>query len=80
MKKTALKLLIKVLYDEFNNIFLNVEFFFVIVVIKFVIQQKLFNLQCIINSNKENSRKVRAHNCLDIKRIKCKRIFISINI
>ncbi len=55
-KKIALQSLIKILYNEFNNLFLNVKSFFIQAVMKFVIQQKLLNLHYIINSNK-NSQK-----------------------
>ena len=55
-KKIALQSLIKILYNEFNNLFLNVKSFFIQAVMKFVIQQKLLNLHCIINNNK-NSQK-----------------------
>jgi len=47
-----LKPLIKVLYDEFNDLFLGVKSFFIKAVMKFVIQQKLSNLCCTADSNK----------------------------
>ena len=51
-EKAALRPLIKVLYDEFDDLFLNVESFFIRAVMKFVIQQKLLNLHCTADSNK----------------------------
>ncbi len=51
-EKTTLRPLIKVLYDEFNDLFLDVKSFFIKAVMKFVIQQKLSNLCCTANSNK----------------------------
>jgi len=51
-EKAALRPLIKVLYDEFDDLFLNAESFFIRAVMKFVIQQKLLNLCCTANSNK----------------------------
>ncbi len=51
-EKAALRPLIKVLYDEFDDLFLGVEPFFIRAVMKFVIQQKLLNLHCTADSNK----------------------------
>ena len=51
-EKATLRPLIKVLYDEFNDLFLDVKSFFIKAVMKFVIQQKLSNLCCTANSNK----------------------------
>ncbi len=51
-EKAALRPLIKVLYDEFDDLFLNVESFFIRAVMKFVIQQKLLNLCHTADSNK----------------------------
>jgi len=55
-EKITLQSLIKILYDEFDNLFLNVEFFFIRIIMKFIIQQKLLNLHCIINSNKDSQK------------------------
>jgi len=55
-EKTALQFLIKILYNEFNNLFLNAESFFIWAVMKFVIQQKLLNLHCAVNSNKDSQK------------------------
>ncbi len=55
-EKATLRPLIKVLYDEFDDLFLNVEPFFIRVVMKFVIQQKLSNLHCTANSNKGSQK------------------------
>ena len=51
-EKATLRPLIKVLYDEFDDLFLSVESFFIRAVMKFVIQQKLLNLCCAADSNK----------------------------
>ena len=51
-EKAALRPLIKVLYDEFDDLFLNAKSFFIKAVMKFVIQQKLSNLCCAADSNK----------------------------
>jgi len=51
-EKATLRPLIKVLYNEFDDLFLNAESFFIKAVMKFVIQQKLLNLCCTANSNK----------------------------
>ena len=53
-EKATLRPLIKVLYDEFNDLFLGVESFFIRAVMKFVIQQKLLNLHCAADSNKDS--------------------------
>jgi len=55
-EKATLRPLIKVLYDEFNDLFLNVESFFIKAVMKFVIQQKLLNLCCAADSNKGSQK------------------------
>jgi len=55
-EKAALRPLIKVLYDEFDDLFLDVEPFFIRAVMKFVIQQKLLNLHCAVNSNKGSQK------------------------
>ncbi len=51
-EKATLRPLIKVLYDEFDDLFLNVESFFIRAVMKFVIQWKLLNLRHTADSNK----------------------------
>ncbi len=51
-EKAALRPLIKVLYDEFDDLFLGAESFFIKAVMKFVIQQKLLNLHCTADSSK----------------------------
>ena len=51
-EKATLRPLIKVLYDEFDDLFLNVEPFFIRAVMKFVIQWKLLNLCHTADSNK----------------------------
>jgi len=51
-----LRPLIKVLYDEFDDLFLDVKSFFIRAVMKFVIQQKLLNLCCTANSNKGSQK------------------------
>ena len=51
-EKAALRPLIKILYDEFDDLFLNVESSFIRAVMKFVIQQKLSNLHHTADSNK----------------------------
>jgi len=51
-----LRPLIKVLYDEFDDLFLSVEPFFIRAVMKFVIQQKLLNLHCAADSNKGSQK------------------------
>ncbi len=55
-EKATLRPLIKVLYDEFNDLFLGAEPFFIRAVMKFVIQQKLLNLCCTANSNKGSQK------------------------
>jgi len=55
-EKATLRPLIKVLYDEFDDLFLNVESFFIKAVMKFVIQQKLSNLCCAADSNKGSQK------------------------
>jgi len=55
-EKTALRPLIKILYNEFDDLFLDTESFFIRAVIKFVIQQKLLNLCCAVNSNKGSQK------------------------
>jgi len=55
-EKAALRPLIKILYDEFDDLFLNVESFFIRAVMKFVIQQKLLNLHCTVDSNKGSQK------------------------
>jgi len=55
-EKTTLRPLIKVLYDEFDDLFLNAESFFIKAVMKFVIQQKLLNLRHAVNSNKGSQK------------------------
>jgi len=55
-EKATLRPLIKVLYDEFDDLFLGVESFFIRAVMKFVIQQKLLNLCCAVNSNKGSQK------------------------
>jgi len=55
-EKTALRPLIKILYDEFDDLFLSTESFFIKAVMKFVIQQKLLNLCCAANSNKGSQK------------------------
>jgi len=49
-EKAALRPLIKV------DLFLNVKSFFIRAVMKFVIQQKLLNLHCAVNSNKGSQK------------------------
>ncbi len=51
-EKAALRPLIKILYNEFDDLFLSAESFFIRAVMKFVIQQKLLNLCCAADSNK----------------------------
>jgi len=51
-----LRPLIKVLYDEFDDLFLGVESFFIRAVMKFVIQQKLLNLCRTADSNKGSQK------------------------
>ncbi len=51
-EKAALRPLVKVLYDEFDDLFLDAKSFFIRAVMKFVIQQKLSNLCCTADSNK----------------------------
>jgi len=51
-----LRPLIKVLYDEFDDLFLDTESFFIKAVMKFVIQQKLLNLHCTADSNKGSQK------------------------
>jgi len=55
-EKATLRPLIKVLYDEFDDLFLNAESFFIRAVMKFVIQQKLLNLHCTADSNKGSQK------------------------
>ncbi len=55
-EKATLRPLIKILYNEFNDLFLNTESFFIRAVMKFVIQQKLLNLCCTANSNKGSQK------------------------
>jgi len=55
-EKATLRPLIKVLYDEFDDLFLDAESFFIRAVMKFVIQQKLLNLCCAANSNKGSQK------------------------
>jgi len=55
-EKAALRPLIKVLYDEFDDLFLNAEPFFIRAVMKFVIQQKLLNLRRTADSNKGSQK------------------------
>jgi len=55
-EKATLRPLIKILYDEFNDLFLNAEPFFIRAVMKFVIQQKLLNLCCTADSNKGSQK------------------------
>jgi len=55
-EKATLRPLIKVLYDEFDDLFLNAESFFIRAVMKFVIQQKLLNLCCTADSNKGSQK------------------------
>jgi len=55
-EKTTLRPLIKVFYDEFDDLFLGVKSFFIRAVMKFVIQQKLSNLCCTANSNKGSQK------------------------
>jgi len=55
-EKTALRPLIKILYDEFDDLFLSAESFFIKAVMKFVIQQKLLNLCHTVNSNKGSQK------------------------
>jgi len=55
-EKATLRPLIKILYNEFNDLFLNTESFFIRAVMKFVIQQKLLNLCCTADSNKGSQK------------------------
>jgi len=55
-EKATLRSLIKILYDEFDDLFLSAESFFIRAVMKFVIQQKLLNLCCTANSNKGSQK------------------------
>jgi len=55
-EKATLRPLIKVLYDEFDDLFLNAESFFIKAVMKFVIQQKLLNLCHTADSNKDSQK------------------------
>jgi len=55
-EKAALRPLVKVLYNEFDDLFLGVKSFFIRAVMKFVIQQKLLNLHCTANSNKGSQK------------------------
>ncbi len=55
-EKAALRPLIKVLYDEFDDLFLSVKSFFIRAVMKFVIQQKLLNLHRTADSNKGSQK------------------------
>jgi len=55
-EKAALRPLIKVLYDEFDDLFLDAEPFFIRAVMKFVIQQKLSNLCHTADSNKGSQK------------------------
>jgi len=55
-EKAALRPLIKVLYNEFDDLFLGAESFFIRAVMKFVIQQKLLNLCCTTDSNKGSQK------------------------
>jgi len=55
-EKATLRPLIKVLYDEFDDLFLGIEPFFIRAVMKFVIQQKLLNLCHTANSNKGSQK------------------------
>jgi len=55
-EKAALRPLVKVLYNEFDDLFLGVKSFFIRAVMKFVIQQKLLNLHCAANSNKGSQK------------------------
>jgi len=50
-EKATLRPLIKILYDEFDDLFLSIKSFFIRAVMKFVIQQKLLNLCCTADSN-----------------------------
>jgi len=56
IKKITLQSLIKILYNEFDNLFLDAKSFFIQAVMKFIIQQKLLNLHCIINNNKDSKK------------------------
>jgi len=55
-EKATLRPLIKVLYDEFDDLFLDAEPSFIRAVMKFVIQQKLLNLCCTVDSNKGSQK------------------------
>jgi len=55
-EKATLRPLIKVLYNEFDDLFLDAEPFFIRAVMKFVIQQKLLNLCCTADSNKGSQK------------------------
>jgi len=55
-EKATLRPLIKVLYNEFDDLFLNVKPFFIRAVMKFVIQQKLLNLHRAADSNKGSQK------------------------
>jgi len=55
-EKATLRPLIKVLYDEFDDLFLDVKSFFIKAVMKFVIQQKLLNLCHTADSNKGSQK------------------------
>jgi len=55
-EKATLRPLIKVLHNEFDDLFLSVKSFFIRAVMKFVIQQKLSNLCCTVNSNKGSQK------------------------
>jgi len=79
-EKITLQFLIKILYDEFDNLFLNIESFFIKTIIKFVIQQKLLNLCCVADNNKDFLKRLRIHNFLCVEKSNYERIFLNINI
>jgi hypothetical protein len=65
-EKATLRPLIKVLYDEFDDLFLNVESFFIRAVMKFVIQQNCWTYVALQTVTKVLKR-LRTHNPLCVK-------------
>jgi len=74
-EKATLRPLIKVLYDEFNDLFLDAEPFFIRAVMKFVIQQKLSNLCCTANSNKGSQKDSKLTTLFALKEAIMKELF-----
>ena len=55
-EKTVVKSLIKILYNEYNDLFMNKLFSFIKVMIMFMIQQKLLNVCCSTDESKATQK------------------------